>query len=371
MKKFLIFMFAALIFFAAAAENRVYRTSGVPETVTMDNGIVKMTLVPELNGTITAWEYLPQKRALIRPLRYSVEKVDLLPDQVFASLDGFRCRVWESNRKITDAMQVKSLTATPEDGCRLTLFSPITGGMELALTEKLHLKPGCTVLEGEVILNNNRGVSGNYSLWFNAVLALSDKVDPVLVPARSKVLRIGKLGMTEVKADGILSELHEGNRNMFFAALKPWIAKAAVGVPGVAVLKIDEPQTEKTILYTHKSAKLHTMEILAPAKKLNAKEKFRRKFQIFFFPSLSSVREICGYYGVDFKDGALEIESAVPAGKSEWIINGKKYTVPALKPGELHKIALPGVSGKGLKIAVDGKEFTLPGMLNYDMKAAE
>ena len=127
-------MFAALIFSAATAENRVNRTVGIPETVTMDNGIVKMTLVPELNGTITAWEYLPQKRSLIRPLRYSVEKVDLLPDQVFASLDGFRCRVWESNRKITDAMQVKSLTATPDDGCKLTMFAPITGGMELALT---------------------------------------------------------------------------------------------------------------------------------------------------------------------------------------------------------------------------------------------
>ena len=364
-------MFAALIFSTATAENRVYRTSGVPEIVTMDNGIVKMTLVPELNGTITAWEYLPQKRSLLRPLRYSVEKVDLLPDQVFASLDGFRCRVWESNRKITDAMQVKSLTATPDDGCKLTLFAPITGGMELELTEHLHLKPGSTVLDGEIILVNSQSFSGNYSLWFNAVFALSDKVDPVLVPARAKVQRIGKLGMIEVEADGILSELHEGNRNMYFAALKPWVAKAAVGVPGVAVLKIDEPQLEKTIIYTHKSAQLHTIEILAPAKKLNAKETFRRKFQIFFFPSLSSVREICGYYGVDFKDGALEIESAVPAGKSEWSINGKKYTVPALKPGKLHKIALFGVSGKGLKIAVDGKEFTLPGMLNYDFKAAE
>ena len=227
------------------------------------------------------------------------------------------------------------------------------------------------MLDGEIVLVNSQKFSGNYSLWFNAVLALSDKVDPVLVPARSNVSRIGKLGIVEVKADGVLFELHEGNRNMFFAALRPWIAKAAVNTPGTAVLKIDEPDTEKMVLYTHKSANLHTMEILAPAKKLDAKESFRRKFQLFFFPSLTSVREICGYYGVDFKNGTLEIESAVPAAQTEWIINGKTYTIPALKPGELHKIALPGVSGRGLKLDINGREFTLPGILNDDFKPAE
>ena len=371
MKKLLLLLPAMLLAIAAAAENRVCRTSGAPDTVTLDNGLVKISFAPELNGSLIKWEYLAQQRSLVRPLNYRVEKVDLLPTRVFASRDGFRCRVWESNRKITDAMQVKSLTATSDDGCKLTMFAPITGGLELALTQNLHLKQASTVLDGEIVLVNSQKFSGNYSLWFNAVLALSDKVDPVLVPARSKVPRIGKLGMIEVKADGILPELHEGNRNMFFAALRPWIAKAAVNTPGVAVLKIDEPQTEKMILYTHKSAQLHTMEILAPAKKLNAKESFRRTFQIFFFPSLTSVREVCGYYGVDFKNGTLEIESAVPAGKSEWSINGKKYTVPALKPGELHKIALPGVSGRGLKLGVNGKEFTLPGTLDYDLKAAE
>lgn len=370
MKKLLLLIFPALIF-SAAAENRVYRTPGAPDTVTLDNGLLKLSFAPALNGSLIKWEYLPQKRAIVRPLKYRVEKVDLLPTRVFASLDGFRCRVWESNRKITDAMQVKSLTASPQEGCKLVLYAPITGGLELALTEELQLLPDSTVLNGDILLTNCQGISGNYSLWFNAVFALSDKVDPVLVPVRSKIQRIGKLGMVEVETDGILSELHEGNRNMYFAALKPWIAKAAVGVPGVAVLKIDEPQTEKTILYTHKSAMLHTMEILAPAKKLNAEESFRRKFQILFFPTLTAVREICGYYGVDFKNGALEIESAIPAGETTWTINGEAYTIPALEPGKLHKIALPGVSGKGLKICVNGKEFTLPGTLNYDLKAAE
>ncbi len=371
MKKLWFILPALLLAVTAAAENRVSRTSGAPDTVTLDNGLIKLSFAPELNGSLIKWEYPAQKRSLIGPLNYRVEKVDLLPTRVFASRNGFRCRVWESNRKITDAMQVKSLTATPDDGCKLTMFAPITGGMELALTQNLHLRQGSTVLDGEIVLVNSQNFSGNYSLWFNAVLELSDKVDPVLVPARSNVSRIGKLGMVEVKADGILSELHEGNRNMFFAALRPWIAKTAVNTPGTAVLKIDEPNTGKMVLYTHKSATLHTMEILAPAKKLNAKESFRRKFQLFFFPSLTSVREICGYYGVDFRNETLEIESAVPAAQTEWSINGRKYTVPALKPGELHKIALPGVSGKGLKLGIDGREFTLPGILNDDLKPAE
>ena len=371
MKKLLLFFAAVAVSVSFAAENRVYRSSGAPETVTLDNGLLEISFAPELNGSLIKWEYKLRKRSIITPLKYRVEKIDLLPPRVFASQSGFRCRVWESNRKITDAMQVKSLSASPGDGCKLTMFAPITGGLELALTQNLHLLPGSTVLDGETILTNSQGFSGSYSLWFNAVFAMSDKIDPVLVPARSKVLRIGKLGMVEVESDGILSELHEGNRNMYFAALRPWIAKAAAGIPGVAVLKIDEPQTEKTILYTHKSAQLHTMEILAPAKKLNAGESSRRKFQIFFFPSLTSVREICGYYGVDFKNGVLEIESAVPAAQTEWSIDGKKYIVPALNPGKLHKITLPGVSGKGLKLGINGREFTLPGILNYDLKPVE
>ncbi|MBO5822998.1 MAG: hypothetical protein J6R86_08300, partial [Lentisphaeria bacterium] len=258
MKKLLLFFTAVLVSAGFAAENRVCRTSGAPDTVTLDNGLVEISFAPELNGSLIKWEYKVQKRSLVGPLNYRVEKVDLLPTRVFASKNGFRCRVWESNRKITDAMQVKSLTATPEDGCKLTMVAPITGGLELALTQNLQLLPGSTVLKGEAVITNCQKFSGNYSLWFNAVFTMSGKIDPVLVPARSKVQRIGKLGMVEVGADGILSELHEGNRNMYFAALKPWIAKAATGVPGVAVLKIDEPQTEKTILYTHKSTQLHT-----------------------------------------------------------------------------------------------------------------
>lgn len=371
MKKLLVILPALLLTITAAAENRVFRTSGAPDTVTLDNGLLKISFAPELNGSLIKWEYQPQKRSIIRPLNYRVEKIDLLPTRVFASQDGFRCRVWETNRKITDAMQIKSLTATPDDGCKLTLHAPLTGGAEIDVTENLHLMPGSTVLNGEIIIINNQKSGGNYSIWFNAVFALSDKVDPVLVPARSKVQRIGKLGMVEVEADGILSELHEGNRNMYFAALRPWIAKAAVGKPGVAVLKIDEANTEKMILYTHKSASLHTMEILAPAKKFDTAKSLQQKFQIFFFPSLTAVREICGYYGVDFKNGVLEIESAVPAAQTEWSINGRKYTVPALKPGKLHKIALPGVSGKGLKLGINGREFTLPGILNDDFKPAE
>ena len=42
-----------------------------------------------------------------------------------------------------------------------------------------------------------------------------------------------------------------------------------------------------------------------------------------------------------------------------------------MKPGELHKIALSGVSGRGLKLGIDGKEFILPGMLTYELKAEE
>ena len=371
MKKLLILIFALSLAGAAAAECRVYSTAGAPDSVTLDNGLLKISFAPELNGSLIKWEYQPQKRSIIRPLNYRVEKIDLLPPRVFASQDGFRCRVWETNRKITDAMQVKSLTASQSDGCRLTLHAPLTGGAEIDVTENLHLLPGSTVLNGEIILINNQGFSDNYSIWFNAVFALSDNIDPVMVPARSKVQRIGKLGMVEVGADGILSELHEGNRNMYFAAFRPWIAKAAVGKPGVAVLKIDEKNTERMILYTHKSAKLHTMEILAPSKKLDAAKSLHQKFQIFFFPSLSAVREICGSYGVDFRNGNLEIESAVPVRKSEWQINGKKFIIPALKPGELHKIPFPGVIGKGLKIVIGNQEFTLPGILDCEMKAAE
>ena len=368
MKKLWFILPALLLAVTAAAENRVSRTSGAPDTVTLDNGLIKLSFAPELNGSLIKWEYPAQKRSLIGPLNYRVEKVDLLPTRVFASRNGFRCRVWESNRKITDAMQVISLTATPDDGCKLTMSAPITGGMELALTQNLHLRQESTVLDGEIVLVNSQKFSGNYSLWFNAVLSLSDKIDPVLVPARSNVSRIGKLGMIEVKADGILSELHEGNRNMFFAALRPWIAKAAVNTPGTAVLKIDEPDTGKMVLYTHKSANLHTMEILAPAKKLDAKESFRRKFQLFFFPSLTSVREICGSFGVDIRNGCLEIESAIPAAPSIWNICGKDHPVPELKPGKLYKIKLASAPGANFRIKINGREFVLPGRLSYDMK---
>ena len=370
MKKLLIFLSLALSFGAISAEVKAYRTAGVPDTVTLDNGILKLSFVPELNGSLCAWEYLPTGHSIVRPLKYRIEKVDLLPDRVFASINGFRSRVWESNRKITDSMQVKKLTATPAEGCTLVMHSPLTGGMELDLTSELRLRPGSTLLSGKITLINRQNVSGRYSLWFNAVFAISDKPEPVLVPVRSKVDRIGKLGMVFAEEDGILAELHEGNRNMYFAAIRPWIAKKAADRPGVAVLEVADPQVDKMILYTHKSALLHTMEILAPAMPMAKGARCVREFRIFYFPSLTALRELCGNFGVDLKGSTLEIESAVPVERSVWSINGKNYPVPALRPGKLHKIELPFTPGKNLKISVNGKEFVLPGLLDPDMKKA-
>ena len=370
MKKLLFVLCIALSFGAISAEMKAYHTPGVPNTVTLDNGLLKLSFVPELNGSLCAWEYQPTGHSIIRPMKYHVEKVDLLPDRVSASKDGFRCRVWESNRKITDSMRVKKLTATPAEGCTLVLHSPLTGGTELDLTSELRLLPGSTLLNGKITLINRQNAAGRYSLWFNAVFAMCDKPEPVLVPVRSKVDRIGKLGMVFAEEDGILSELHDGNRNMYFAALRPWIAKKAVDRPGVAVLEITDSQVDKMIFYTHKSALLHTMEILAPSMPMAKGVRCVQEFRIFYFPSLTSLREICGNFGVDIKDGCLEIESAVPVGKSIWSISGKDYPVPALQPGKLHKIKLQTAPGKNLKISVNGKEFTLPGMLTSDLKKA-
>ena len=74
---------------ADGAEARVSRNPGTPETVTLENGLLKITFAPSLQGSLCGWAYLPQKRSIIRPLQYRVEKVDLLPDRIIVSQDGF------------------------------------------------------------------------------------------------------------------------------------------------------------------------------------------------------------------------------------------------------------------------------------------
>ena len=326
-------LLTAILVCAVSAGAGVSRVPGTPETVVLDNGLLKITLVPELNGTVCGWEYLPQKRPFIRPLKYRVEKVDLLPDRIFTSQDGFRCRIWGIKHKFIDPMRVEKLEAGPDGGCMLTMTAPQTCGQELALVCRMRLLPDSTVLTGSFEVTNRQKATVSCSLWFNCVLFMSDRPEPVLVPVRSGVERIGKLGMTPAGKDGVLTELHEGSRNMYFAALRPWVAKAAADRPGVAVLKVDDPASEKLVLYTHKSDGLHTMEILSSPEKIRVGKTLIRKFELLYFPSLSSLRDVCGRFGIDVKDGALEIEAACPAAGSVWKINGKEYDIPALGPG--------------------------------------
>ena len=358
-KKLTVFFIIAFIF-SSLAGSKVICAPGKPGKVILDNGLLKISFVPELNGMICGFEYLPQKRSMIRPLHYRVEKVDLLPDQIFSSPYGFHCRVWGGNTRIIDKMQLKKLTSSAAGGCLLTMSSPLTGGLELGTNRQLQLLPGSTVLTGVIRMTNLQKHTVEHSLWFSCVFSMSRKAAPVLVPVRSSVQRIGKFGVTQVSADGILSELHEGNRNMFFAALRPWLAGKAPDKPGVIVLKTDDPALEKMILYTHKSEDLHTMEIISSPAVLAAGKTCERKFMLLYFPSLNSLRDVCGFYGIDVKDGALEIESAVPAVGTVWNINGKEYRIPPLKPGQVHRISSICLPGKPLKIRISQKEFTLP-----------
>lgn len=358
-KKIMLFLILALIFNAFAG-NRAYHEPGQPEKVILENGLLKISFVPELNGRICGFEYLPQKRAMIPPLRYRVEKVDLLPDQIFSSMEGFHCRVWGGNARIIDRFKIEKLCSSTAEGCFLTMTTPLTGGLELGMIQQMQLLPDSTVLTGVIRMTNHQKVSVSHSLWLSCVFTMSDRPWPVLVPARSRVLRIGKFGMTPVAEDGVFAELHEGNRNMYFAALRPWMAGKAPGKPGIAVLQTDDPESEKMILYTHKSENLHTMEIISSPVKLAAGKNCQRKFKLLYFPSLTSLRDVCGFYGIDVKENCLEIESAVPAAGSVWIINGQKHRIPPLKPGKLHRTAPVSFPGKPLKIEISGKVFILP-----------
>lgn len=356
------FILAALLFSADAAP-KAYRTPGIPETVTLENGLVKFTFVPSLNGMVSAWEYLPQKRSFIPPLRYRVVKTDLLPDQVFASPDGFRCRFWGGNTRIFDGMQIKKLSASPSEGSQLVLETPSCGGVEVAQKNQMRLLPDSTILEGVVRMTNGQQKTFSCSLWFNSLFYMSDVFEPVIVPVRSQTGNIGNFGITPARKSGILEEAHKGNRNMYFAALRPWLARKVPGKRGIIVLQIEDPDMENLVLYTHKDGNLHTMEIIASPEKLAPGKSCSRKFRLICFPSLAGLREIRDSYGINIAKGALEIESALPVKQTEWIINGKRYKIPALKPGMLHKIKLGPALREPLKIKTGKTQFLLPEFL--------
>ena len=356
---------------ADGADVRVSRNPGTPETVTLENGLLKITFAPSLQGSLCGWEYLPQKRSIIRPLQYRVEKVDLLPDRIIVSQDGFRCRIWGKKDALGDAMQVTQLEASPDGSCSITMSSSMEDGPELSMVSRMRLLPGSTALTGSVDIANTRKDDGTYSLWFNCVFFMSGKPEPVLVPVRSGIRQIGTLGLSAAAQDGILTELQEGSRNMFFAALHPWLAKAAPDRPGVIVLKVDDPAAGQMVLYTHKSNRMHTMEIIASPERLSGGKSGSRKFQLLYFPSLTALRQVCGFYGIDVKDGALEIESSVPSGKSVWTVGGRRFQVPPLKPGRLYRIRPVCSPRETLKIGIDGKDYQIPGQLSRDLKTVQ
>jgi len=364
-RKFSVTLFSlALCVYCTAAPCQITRGwSGDVESLRLSNQFLAFEIIPLIQGAIANMEHLPQGRKLNLASSVAIERVDLLPDRYSIAPDILQLKLWGvPDTKIITEMQVVETSDAPE-GVSVTLSADFYAGQPgtRAITT-ISLPDNASYFTIDFTVRNLSSGTREYSPWFNGVPQMSDNktFEAVIVPVRREGKNIRGRSMFEVPVDGLFVEQDLGNRNMFFAPLRPWLARFTPGKAGVLVYLMMGADLSNMMLYTHKNLNLHTMESIATPRKIPADDSFTWRYGVFFFSRLRGLREIIGHYGIDWRDGKLQLESCKLQMTGKLVINGQGFTIPASGPGELLQFPCANAN---LDISINEENIQLPELI--------
>ena len=379
MKKIILFCSALLLGGCVSQVGMQKNTlDGNLEELVLENSLIACSILPEASGLLAKMEFKPGKRQLFPPLKPTVFRDDLLPARINTGACGARELLWGAAQFHNLPMTVSGFEKTGGT-VRLTMEQKFFGGQLLNAEKAVKLEPGTTVLHNRFTLTSVSKQPEIVTLWCNLIGRMGGKqLDPVLMPVKGGVRSVIDRGGWSVKRksitgfdrDGVFLEEDSGSINIFTAPSRPWIALFSRETPGVLVMRsTPEALGTNAQFYSYKRG-VRTMEMIFSPVTLQPGKSHTWEIDYIFFPSLRSLRDTAGCYGIDRRDESggtvLEIEACTPiaAGKLK-LESGKEYPLPALCPGRLHRLHLPAVKPAQpiAGIFPDGSKFQVNGLI--------
>ncbi len=323
--------------------------------VRLSNGKLSCDVLPQVSALTVDLVYTPEKRSLNSPSRYSIEKIDLLPQKVFYTANGLRELRWGA-KAFHNVPFEQTGKYHDNNGVSAVWRNRYFLGENLEVTKTVKLAKDENRIETVFAVKNHNPEPYKFAFWINSIFNLGqgNRADTIFVPVKKgEYLLFGNKG-AKVKEDALLIARRD-LENAYYPASKNWIARKAEKQNGVLVLRLLAGKLDKnSAIYSYQLKEgvdnaLRTCEIICSADMLAPGSTKNYRYECLFFPSLERVDDLCGNVGLylNRKTGVLTLEAAADYPGGKLISGGKSIAVPPLKAGEAFSVSAPGIkSGK-------------------------
>ena len=295
----------------------------LPETVNLSNGVLDLAFAPSSMGRLTSLKYGG------RELLQRFERKALTGNPLFApntcNIYGFRELLWRTSTPVLD-LPVKAFEKREN---KIVFDIPSYGNTPLSLRRQVRLHPEAAVIDFESEFTNTAAKPYTYQLWLN------------LLPVSPYYPQVPLIG-------GLKQEFKLGNN--FHPHGENWTAAYVPSAQSVIAVNWKRweilPDGE---FYVHGATTFNTFEAIMGKRTLKKGEKCRHSFKILLFPHLSRLNALWDETGIavhqEGKNFKLRFSAASPVPQRSGVIgfagNFKKFTLPAMKTGEIFEMRLP------------------------------
>jgi hypothetical protein len=328
--------------------------SGIPVRV-MENRFLRAEVVPQSCGAVIALRYLPLAADLMPPFEYTVEKIDLLPDQVQVSSGGGRTLFWGMPYLAAQNMAVENESAGAERAT-LDLLGRYYQGISCTMRRQLSLEHDASLLKLGITLTNSGSTPLTLRPWDNLVVYLNpEKKDDILIPGRGGTSKVGTVGVQPLEQDRIyVRGISDFAKDVRIAAARNWVARRNDASPLIFAVRLtSEPMSPDGFFYSWGqggNSPLQTMEAVLPPVELAPGKERSYELEYLVFQGLKNLKEICGDLGINCEVQGKQLEWQFAAvrpfpAQALTVYAGEQQigelNVPALKTGETVQLSMP------------------------------
>ncbi len=351
----------------------------------LQNSYLKLTIIPQSNGRISALDYRPDNLPLFQKYTETREKVSpLLPKIVLSNRNGYKLWLWGKNSMANCNLKVSN-TVNNEQGMNITMNGRNYMAQPFMITQAIALPRNAAVVNIKTTILNASPTSKYITLWINSVPA---EVGQTIYPIKGGLKRVQGRSVKQVNMDMLLRQNTQAAPNFFAAPVQPWIARSFPQQKLIMAYVTDAKNLiPGGLFYTWHGAKagekITSLEMIFAPRKVGAKQAVKFNSRIMVFKGLENLKTICDDIGIDCKakvtgdkvkiklflnsvisQTKLELKvGLVPIEKIESALLGsQQLSINKLIPGNNHSseftIPVKGLSGKYYFTGkINGKKF--------------
>ena len=323
--------------------------------ITLDNGLWKLSLVPDTMGGFDRFYNKKYPRGLFWGISYSKMVTGGLLEKNFTDGHMLIERFWQM-QGINDSLQPMKITDSGKNF--VELWASPYGVSPISLKRRVTLPFGKNCIEVQGTVTNLHTSNIKLRPWIN-VLPREGKIVR-LIPAKGNVVQTSVGSTSRLAQDGIYSLSKE--RNVFLAPARNFIAASLYPENCTMAILPGKNDLSRSIFYMYNGPigfkKGSTIEYILADASLKKGEQYSYSYRIAIFENMPQIRDMAGDIAVDA------------------FVQGQKLTVKlaVYKPEKSQKIQviLSNKNGRSIKLQEKMTDDLIPGKtLNLQFELPE